>query len=153
MLVPATLNCEAKYWDEGAFSYRVCRIILRYDESEIEASDGDFFDAFCGVREQLEKVGLTPLCYGASRNVYPSGMCRDMGDGLQAYRMQMGQRVGKDALVSIFASGRDVDPVSVEVQKEFFNRWLGSLNLPVPGERAVARLKKFLNRWLESFKG
>lgn len=151
--IPVTLNCEAKYWDEGGLSHRVCRIILRFDESEIQASDGDFFDAFCGVREQLEKVELTPLCYGASRNVYPSGMCRDMGDGLKAYRMRIGQRGSSDDVVSIFDSGPDVDPVSVKAQKEFYYRWLSSIKMPVPGEGGVARLKEFLNRWLGPFRG
>jgi hypothetical protein len=126
ILLPATLDCEARYWYEGGFSRRVCRITLRYEDTEIESSDEDFFEAFCKVREQLESIGLNPLCYGASRNVYPSGMCRDMADGLRAYRMKMGHRVEPKDIVSIFDSGPDVDPVSVKVQQEFFNRWLKS---------------------------
>ena len=124
--IPARLNCEATHWNEGGFHHRVCRITLSYGDSEIECSDRDYFEAFCRVREQLERVDVTPLCYGASRNVFPSGMCRDMGDGLRAYRMQMGRKVGRGDMVSIFDSGPDIDPVSVEIQKEFFNKWLGS---------------------------
>ena len=123
---PATLDCEVKYWNEGGFSHRVCRITLRYGKEKIEASDRDFFEAFCRVREQLEIVGLIPMCYGASRNVFPSGMCRDMGNGLQAYRMKMGSGTVRGDLVSIFDSGADVDPVSVGQQKEFFAEWLES---------------------------
>lgn len=152
-LIPAALNCEAKYWNEGRFSRRLCRIILRFEGSELESGDEDFFAAFCRMREQLEKVGLTPLCYGASRNVYPSGMCRDMGDGLVAYRMRIGRHVGEDDLVSIFDSGPDVDPVSVEAQQEFFNRWL---LIPTPSARfgrSAARVKEFLKRRLKSFGG
>jgi hypothetical protein len=124
--LPATLDCEVRHWNEGGFSQRVCRITLRYEDEEIECRDRDFFEAFCRVREHLEKVGLYPLCYGASRNVFPSGMCRDMGNGLKAYRMKIGSRVGEGDLVSIFDSGSDVDPVSVESQREFFDRWLES---------------------------
>jgi hypothetical protein len=40
--------------------------------------------------------------------------------------MQMGRKVGREDMVSIFDSGPDIDPVSVEIQKEFFNKWLGS---------------------------
>jgi hypothetical protein len=115
---PATLDCEARHWNEGGFSHRVCRITLRYTEGEVECSDRDFFEAFCRVREQLERIGVYPLCYGASRNVFPSRMCRDMGDGMRAYRIKMGSRVGKGDLVSIFDSGPDVDATSVEAQKE-----------------------------------
>lgn len=123
---PAILECESRHWDEGGFSHRVCRITLRYGTEKIEASDRDYFEAFCRVREQLEIVGLIPMCYGASRNVFPSGMCRDMGGGLQAYRMKMGSRARREDLVSIFDSGADVDPVSVARQKEFFDEWLES---------------------------
>jgi hypothetical protein len=152
MLIPATLNCVANDWNEGGFRHTVCRIILRFDESEIEASDRDFFEAFCRVREQLEKVGLHPLCYGAGRNVYPSGMCRDMSDGLKAYRMRMGRMAGMVDLVSIFDSGPDVDPASVKAQKEFFDRWLLIPKFLVPGVRAGAWLKERFNKWLEWLK-
>ncbi len=125
-VIPAKVACEARYWNEGEFSRRVCRITLRYNDSEIECSDRDFFEAFCRVREQLEKVNLMPLCYGASRNVFPSGMQRDMGDGLGAYKLQVGRKTGKGDGVSIFDFGSDVAPVSVEVQERFFKDWLES---------------------------
>lgn len=83
------------------------------------------------MREQLEKVELYPVCYGASRNVFPSGMCRDMGNGLRAYRMKIGSRVGRGDLVSIFDSGPDVEPTSVQSQREFFDTWLNSRKAPL----------------------
>ena len=125
----ATLDCEARYWDEGGFSHRVCRITMRYGNEKIEASDRDYFETFCRVRERLELVGLIPMCYGASRNVFPSAMGRDMADGLRAYRMRIGERSVSKDLVSIFDSGADIDPVSVSCQKEFFDKWLESLKI------------------------
>jgi hypothetical protein len=116
---PATLECEARHWNEGGFSHRVCRITLRYEAEEIDCSDRDFFEAFCRVREHLEKVGLYPLCYAGSQNVFPSGMCRD----------KIGSRVGEGDLVSIFDSGPDIEPASVKGQREFFDGWLESSKL------------------------
>jgi hypothetical protein len=124
--IPAALECEARHWNECGFSHRVCRITLRYEAEEIDCTDRDFFEAFCRVREHLEKVGLYPLCYAASQNVFPSGMCRDMGDGLRAYRLKIGSRVGEGDLVSIFDSGPEIEPASVKAQREFFESWLES---------------------------
>lgn len=123
----ATLNCEARYWSEGGFSRRTCVIKLRSESDEVEGEGSDFFNAFCRVREKLEPLGLKPLCYGASRNVFPSNMVRDMGDGLKAYKMRMGQPATLADLVSNFAEGEDVEPVSVAVQHEFWREWLRSL--------------------------
>jgi hypothetical protein len=126
--IPATLDCETTYWNEGKFSRRTCRINLHFGDSEITAHDRDFFEAFCRVREQLAKMHLIPLCYGANRNVFSSGMLRDMANGLTAYRMEMGRRVKRGDAVRIFDSGSDIDPVSVEVQKQFFDQWLQSFS-------------------------
>ena len=104
----------------------LCHITFRYRGRVIETSARDYFDAFCQVRLQLEPERLIPFCYGASLNVFPSGMARDMGSGLSAYRLTVGHTPAKDALVGIFDSGPDVIPASVANQKEFFNDWLKS---------------------------
>jgi len=90
----------------------------------IEASDSDFFEAFCQIRSRLEQERLIPFCYGASLNVFPSGMARDMGAGLSAYRLAMGRGASPSDLVSIFDSGPDVIPSFVSKQEEFFNAWI-----------------------------
>jgi hypothetical protein len=112
--------------DEDGDHYR-CRLALRYAAGEVVAVATDYFEAFCQVRRELEQVGLRPLCYGASRNAYPSGMCRDMGRGLKAYRQQLGSPATFADLVKVFESGPDVDPASVEEQQTFHEQWLGSL--------------------------
>ena len=123
--IPAILDCEAKYWNEGNFTRRSCTIHLEFKDEQMAATDRDFFEALCSLREKLAKHGLSPLCYGASRNVFPSGMLRDMGNALRAYRLRMGHR-GNAGIVRIFDSGDDLDIVSVETQRQFHKEWLQS---------------------------
>jgi len=66
----------------------VCKLTSAYRGKTLEAEAPDFFEALCLIRRRLESEGLIPFCYGASLNVYPSGMARDMGAGLKAYRMK-----------------------------------------------------------------
>ncbi|HYP29482.1 MAG TPA: hypothetical protein VE262_22415 [Blastocatellia bacterium] len=104
-----------------------CRLTLRYSDKELIAEEDDYFDALCSIRRRLETVGMRPLCYGASKNVFPSGMSRDMGQGLIAYRMSVGQPARMVDMVSIFETGPDVEPASVEEQEQYFEQWLKSL--------------------------
>lgn len=126
-LYSAFLECEDRYWSEGGLSHRVCTIALRCDRCEVMGAGPDYFEALCRVREALAQHGFVPVCYGASRNVFPSGMARDMGYGLKAYRMRLGHRAERQDLVNIFAEGPDVEPASVETQREFWKAWRRSL--------------------------
>ncbi|MBV8908013.1 MAG: hypothetical protein JOZ20_03350, partial [Sphingomonas sp.] len=96
---------------------RDCRMRCFYRGKQIEAVAADFFAALCDIRDKLGEERLIPFCYGASLNVYPSGMARDMGRGLKAYRFRMGQQAAGTDLVDIFAEGPDVIPASVENQR------------------------------------
>lgn len=105
----------------------LCHVTFRYRNQTIEESATDYFEAFCCVRLHLEKEKLIPFCYGASLNVYPSGMCRDMGAGMTAYRISMGKQVDrKGDLVGIFTEAPDVIPATVSKQKEYFDEWIKS---------------------------
>ena len=108
------------------YEERTCRLSCSYRGKAIETEAPDFFEALCHIREQLLEEGLTPVCYGASLNVYPSGMSRDMGRGLRAYKMVKGKHAKIADLVDIFAAGPDVLPVPVDAQKAFFEEWLAS---------------------------
>jgi hypothetical protein len=101
-----------------------CRLQFRYRKHMLEADASDFFEAFCRIRLELEKEGLLPFCYGASLNVYPSGMARDMARGLRAYKLTMGKHAHD--LAEIFEAGPDVIPAYVDKQREFFEEWLNS---------------------------
>ena len=88
---------------------------------------GDVFEAFAQARGSLWRRGILALCYGASRNVFPSPMARDMGGGMKAYRLAIGHQALSKDLVFIFDTGPDVDPVPPEEQAAFYNQWLVSL--------------------------
>lgn len=104
-----------------------CKVEFHYRGKTISSEDFDCFSAFSRIREILEKEDLIPFCYGASLNVYPSGMCRDMGRGKIAYKNKMGRQTSRDDLVPIFEEGADVIPASVKNQREYFEEWLESL--------------------------
>jgi hypothetical protein len=89
------------------------------------ASSSDYFEAFVEIRRKLSARKISPLCYASSRNVWPSGMARDMAQGLTAYKLIMGTH--GEELVNIFETGPDVDPVTPEEQKAFSQAWLKSL--------------------------
>ena len=107
-----------------------CELTFQYRSKTITTQDTDCFAAFCQIRKILEIENLIPFCYGASLNVYPSGMCRDMGSGLVAYRNEMGMQAGQGDLVRIFEEGPDVIPSTVENQKQHHNEWLESMGYP-----------------------
>lgn len=52
----------------------LCHLSFQYPGGEITAEASDYFEAMCKIRLELEKAGWCPVCYGCSRNVYPSGM-------------------------------------------------------------------------------
>jgi hypothetical protein len=103
-----------------------CRLRCEYRDKAVESTAPDFFQALCNVRGLLAKDGLIPFCYGASLDVYPSGMARDMGGDLRAYKLAGGRHAKIDNLVEIFAEGPDVIPASVSAQEEFYRGWLAS---------------------------
>jgi hypothetical protein len=104
-----------------------CRLTLRYAGGEITTVAADYFEGLCQIRNQLEKEGVRPACFGSSQNVYPSSMSRDMGGGLKAYRLYLGQNARIEDLVEIFDTGPDMKPVTVDEQRAFYEDWLRSL--------------------------
>ena len=105
----------------------LCRLNCEYRGKVNFAEADDFFEALCRIRLTLEKENLIPFCYGASLNVFPSRMARQMGLGHSAYRMEMGKSAKKENLVPIFSQGKDVVPASVERQRAYFDEWVASL--------------------------
>ncbi len=73
----------------------------------LEARENDAFEALCVIRGRLEPLGWRVGVAGAQVNVWPSGMARDQGGGLSAYRITA--RGGED-VVDTFAP---VDPATV----------------------------------------
>jgi hypothetical protein len=103
-----------------------CLLTCRYRDKTISSEATDFFEALISIRRQLQRDGLVPYCYGASLNVFPSGMARDMGQGLRAYKLALGKHAKIADLVDIFDEGTDVVPADVDAQEQFYRDWLGS---------------------------
>jgi len=103
-----------------------CLLTCRYRDKTISSEATDFFDALASIRRQLQHDGLIPYCYGASLNVFPSGMARDMGQGLRAYKLTLGKHSRPTDLVDIFDEGTDVVPADVDAQEQFYRDWLES---------------------------
>lgn len=82
------------------------------DVGQVEARADDAFEALCVVREQLESAGWRIGVAGAQREVWPSGMSRDQGGGLVAYRMTA---EGAAGMVDTF---EPVDPATVATVAE-----------------------------------
>jgi hypothetical protein len=73
--------------------------------------------------------GVTPQCYGASRQCFPSGMSRSMGAaGLRIYKLELGRHARLADLVDLFDEGPDLEVSSVEEQERFYEDWLAHFN-------------------------
>jgi hypothetical protein len=103
-----------------------CLVTITYRGKTLQAESTDYFKSLQEVRTLMEADGLIPFCYGASLNVYPSGMSRDMAQGMVAYRMTLGRSTTREDLVRIFDEGADVIPSYVAQQREFHEKWIQS---------------------------
>lgn len=102
-------------------------IEISFNGTTLTGTGGDFFDAFCCIRKQLEPMGLLPHCYAAHRCAYPSGMSRSMGEGIKLYRLTLHKQALKNDLIHMFESDDNVEPATVADQRAFFNYWISSL--------------------------
>ena len=76
-----------------------------FDDGTVwEVRDTDLFECLVRIREQLEAEGGLICCEGARKDVFPSGMARQMGGARQAYRTAQDRVVNGSKLVDIFAA-------------------------------------------------
>jgi hypothetical protein len=122
--VPAEVTADEIYV-EGK---EICRISLEQGtEARTAESEVDFFEALKQLRLDLEKTGALLHCFGASENVYPSGMQRSMGPAVLAYKMRIGSPALRQDIVNIFEADETVVPSTVEQQERFHRSWINSL--------------------------
>ncbi|MFH0300063.1 hypothetical protein AAFX91_23090 [Bradyrhizobium sp. 31Argb] len=95
-------------------------------EVKTAESEEDFFEALRQLRLDLEKTGALLYCFGASENVYPSGMQKSMGPAILAYKMRLGAPALQRDIVNIFKADETVIPSTVEQQERFRQRWIES---------------------------
>ena len=122
--IEGTLARREEPLENGEQQYE---LVLSFAGRRISGSGRDFFEALLEVRRALEPEAMFLLVYGASRNVWPSGMARSMGAGLKAYRMTMGKQALLKDLVGIFESGPNVEPATIAEQEKYRDEWFSSL--------------------------
>ncbi|MGJ4942846.1 hypothetical protein ACQR1W_19880 [Bradyrhizobium sp. HKCCYLS1011] len=123
--VPAKVSADEICGPNNKETYRIT--LEQGAEIKIAESQVDFFDALIKLRLDLEKTGTLLCCFGASENVYPSGMQRSMGPAVLAYKMRLGSPTSRQDIVNIFESDETVVPATVEQQEGFHRRWGDSL--------------------------
>jgi hypothetical protein len=90
-----------------------------------EYRDEDLFDALIALRRELDAAGCRLLCAGARRDVFPSGMSREMGGARKAYICRLGSPAHQ--LVDIFDEALPEQVGTVDEQHGFRQRWIASL--------------------------
>src|SRR4051812_17953875 len=83
-------KAEFTLWEMSPLNEEMVRLVLTTGDKVFTADADSYFDALNLIRHDLEEIGLRPKCFGASLNVYPSGMSRGMGTGDKAYRLTLG---------------------------------------------------------------
>ena len=77
-----------------------CQLTLKLADGRIwTATEPDYFECLVSIRRSLEKNDLAICCQGARRDVWASGMARDMGAGLRAYVLKEGRNASVEDLV------------------------------------------------------
>ena len=118
--IPATAKVSVTHHDEPAGGWsRQCWVQIAWPDGNVEATDRSVYHAFAAVREQLEPLGLVPLCYGACPEVQVSGMAVEMSDGIIAYRLSDPRAGWGGPTVNIFDTGPDISPAPVAEQRSF----------------------------------
>ena len=79
------------------------------------------------IRKDLEHDGIQILCNGAARNVYPSPMMLNMGEGRSAYKVTLGHQALMKDVVDIFDYDESLICCSVEEQNQYYSNWVTSL--------------------------
>jgi hypothetical protein len=110
---------------EGKEIYRIS--LRQGTEVTTAESEEDFFEALTELRQGLEKTGALLYCFGASENVYPSGMQKSMGPAVLAYKTRIGAPALRQDIVNIFEADETVAPATVEQQEHFHQKWIDSL--------------------------
>ena len=119
MLCPDGSKVKAKVeWE--AVKYGECRVSINCDGKVSEGRRIDYFDALEEARLPFEADGYRLLCYGASLNVFPSGMGRSCGLGMESYQFR---EKGPKGSKIIFETSKDVIPATVREQRLFHLKW------------------------------
>jgi hypothetical protein len=121
-------ECRVEYWPTV---WPESHVRITIGDREFHEHGSDYWHALCEVRQKLEGEGIRLICNGTSRDVHPSGMCCDMGQGLVAYRLQYFR---DGSLVNVFEAAPWNRFSTVAQQKKRYSRWY-SLPRLLPARR------------------
>ena len=111
--------------------------------NSLKAESWNYFTCLQELRKQLEEKNLKIICNGACENVYPSSMGFDMSLGLVAYKLTIGQRVGKSEKMFNILQYHGIGKLAtVEEQNAFKENWLKSIQVESFNAKLINRIKK-----------
>jgi hypothetical protein len=101
-----------------------------FDSGLIEGKK--LYECFQILHKKLDDLGVKLLCNGFRRDVRPSRMSLDMGDGIIAYKHRLGVRPTAKDKVNIFDPTDDIDWLgTVKEQEDFYREWLQSIGIVI----------------------
>jgi hypothetical protein len=113
---PATVIVDRDLTDpDHQVQYTVTVLLSGVEHS---ATADDAFEALSLVRKALDDEGWLLGVQGARTDVWPSGMARQQGGGMRAYRLRRGRRPRFKDLVDVFAPA-DEHLGTVHAQRAF----------------------------------
>lgn len=104
----------------------------------IETTNWNLFACLTDLRRELARNSHRPLCNGARRDMYLSGMCGEMGEGRVGYIIKLGEPLELENLVCILDYAEPNLVVSIEEQEEFSEKWLYPDGKNTPTEQVLA---------------
>lgn len=113
-------ECKVEYWPAV---WPESHVRITIGDREFHEHDFDYWGALRKIRLRLEDEGYRLICNGTSRDVMPSGMCRDMGQGLVAYRLRYFKESSPDDLVNVFEAAPWNRFSTVAEQEKRYSRW------------------------------
>lgn len=129
LTIPILVNEKDTIFREVTLEFAVpshYQVTLRYENQILVGRSWNYFGAFCEIRGILEPQGFRFLCYGASRNYYPSFMMLDMGEGRFVSKMTIGQVATKEDTIGTFETGDDIILATLGEQHAFYEAWIES---------------------------
>ena len=108
---------------DSSEDYRAVMEVVVGEFPLIVAHEQDYFEARRTVRRRLDHLGVKLLVNGARRDVWASGMARDMGAGLKVY--VTGGAKPAEHLVELMDPCAAALVGTVEEQDEFYFEWSG----------------------------
>jgi hypothetical protein len=120
----AELVSFAKYRSE-TYAGATCLEVQIQNVGSFSTESHNYFEAFINLRRELELLQIKVLCFGARKDVWASGMQRDMGAGLSAYLLSA-KGEGRKPEQSIFDYAPPETIGTVGEQQKYAESWLNA---------------------------